>query len=324
MPVPLGGVLLCGALLCGVLLPSGCAKRGPATWQGYLEAEFVQVAAPLPGRLETLSVAKGQRVEAGAALFALESVAERAALEEARGALRAAEAQLADLEKGARPSERAAIESQLAEARIRADMAALELSRQRQLLGAAAISQDDFDRSRHASEAATAAVAQIKAHLETAKLGGRADAVASARAQAASARATVDRAEWHAAQMAQAAPRGGLVFDTLYREGEYVAAGRPVVALLPPEFLKARFFVPEAALASVKPGGRVRVSASGPGAPWEARVSYVSPTPEYTPPVLYNRENRTKLVFMVEAVFAGDVARSLHPGQPVDVSPAEP
>ncbi len=315
----------CGmsVLLSGVLLLSGCAKRDTGTWQGYLEAEFVQVGAPLPGRLEALPVAKGQRVEAGAALFALESVAERAALEEARGALRSAEARLADLEKGARPSEIAAIESQLAEARARADMAALDLSRQRQLLGATVISQDDYDRSRHASEAAAAAVAQIEANLETAKLGGRADAVASARAQAASARAAVDRAEWNASQMAQAAPRGGLVFDTLYREGEYVAAGRPVVVLLPPEFLKARFFVPEAALASVKSGGKVRVTVSGPGAPLEARVSYVSPSPEYTPPVLYNRENRAKLVFMVEAVFAGGAARDLHPGQPVDVRPAE-
>jgi HlyD family secretion protein len=315
-----GGIFV---LLFGVLLLAGCARRGTGTWQGYLEAEFVQVGAPLPGRLVTLAVTKGRRVEAGEALFALESVAERAALAEAWGALRSAEARLADLEKGARPSEVAAVEAQLAEARARADMAALELSRQQQLLGAAVISLDDYDRSRHASAAAAAAVAQFEANLETARLGGRADAVAAARAQAASARAAVDRAEWNAAQRAQAAPRGGLVFDTLYREGEYVAAGRPVVVLLPPEFLKVRFFVPEAALASVKSGGRVKVIVSGPGAALEARVSYVSPSPEYTPPVLYNRENRAKLVFMVEVVFDGEAARDLHPGQPVEVRPVE-
>ncbi|MDR2675852.1 MAG: HlyD family efflux transporter periplasmic adaptor subunit [Opitutaceae bacterium] len=310
-------------LFLGALPPSGCAKRDTGAWQGYLEAEFVQVGAPLPGRLETLSVAKGRRVEAGAALFALESVAERAALEEARGALRSAEARLADLGKGARPSEIAAIESQLAEAKARADMAALDLSRQQQLLAATVISQDDYDRSRHASAAAAAAVAQIEANLATARLGGRADALAAARAEAVSARAAVDRAQWNASQMAQTAPRAGLVFDTLYREGEYVPAGRPVVVLLPPEFLKARFFVPEPALAALKPGAAVRVHMDGQAAPLEARVSHVSPSPEYTPPVLYNRENRAKLVFMVEAVFSGEAARDLHPGQPVDVRPAE-
>jgi HlyD family secretion protein len=52
-------------------------------------------------------------------------------------------------------------------------------------------------------------------------------------------------------------------------------------------------------------------------------VSYLSPKPEYTPPVLYNRENRAKLVFMIEAVFDPGAARDLHPGQPVEVAPVK-
>ncbi|MES1167427.1 MAG: HlyD family secretion protein, partial [Pseudomonadota bacterium] len=112
-------------------------------------------------------------------------------------------------------------------------------------------------------------------------------------------------------------------YDTLYREGEFVAAGNPVVALLPPGNLKVRFFVPETDFAALKAGDRVTVSVTGRSAPLAGRVSYLSPQPEFTPPVLYNRDNRSKLVFMVEAVFEADAARDLHPGQPADVTLAK-
>jgi HlyD family secretion protein len=53
--------------------------------------------------------------------------------------------------------------------------------------------------------------------------------------------------------------------------------------------------------------------------PFVGKVSFISPQAEYTPPVIYSQENRSKLVFMIEAVFDPDVAAKLHPGQPVDV-----
>jgi HlyD family secretion protein len=95
-----------------------------------------------------------------------------------------------------------------------------------------------------------------------------------------------------------------------------------VVSLLPPENLKVRFFVPEADFAGLKPGDRLRVAITGHAAPLEARVNYLSPRPEYTPPILYNRDNRAKLVFMVEAALDAQAARDLNPGQPVDVTRA--
>jgi HlyD family secretion protein len=68
----------------------------------------------------------------------------------------------------------------------------------------------------------------------------------------------------------------------------------------------------------------VRININGRSAPLAARISYLSPQPEYTPPILYNRENRAKLVFMIEAVFNDPAgARDLHPGQPVDVALAK-
>ena len=120
-------------------------------------------------------------------------------------------------------------------------------------------------------------------------------------------------------QVDPAALRAALVYDTLYREGEFVAAGLPVLALLPPENIKVRFYVSDSDFAALKAGDTVRVALTG-HAPLAARISYLSPKPEYTPPVLYNRENRAKLVWLVEAVFTDpSVTRDLHPGQPVDV-----
>lgn len=306
-------------LILTALALTGCRPRNASAWQGYLEGEFVHVAAPIPGRLEQLAVQKGARVDAGAELFRLEQGAELAAFREAAERFRSAQARLADLRKGQRPSELAALEARLAQARIVAELSGLELGRATKLRETAVLSDEDYDRVRLAHEANTTLVAETAAGLATAQLGARADAIAAGEAEAAAAQAAIDRASWSVAQKSQSAQHAGLVYDTLYREGEYVAAGVPVVTLLPPENIKVRFFVPEAEFGALKAGDPVHVALTGRPAPLAARVVYLSPQPEYTPPVLYNRENRSKLVFLVEAVFAPDLARDLHPGQPVEV-----
>ena len=92
---------------------AGCQRQKPAGWQGYLEAEFVQVGAPLAGRLDRLWVEKGGRVQAGARLFTLEHASELAAQREAADRLRSSQARLEDLKKGLRPSELDALAARL-------------------------------------------------------------------------------------------------------------------------------------------------------------------------------------------------------------------
>ena len=120
-------------------------------------------------------------------------------------------------------------------------------------------------------------------------------------------------------QRKQSAPQDGLVFDTLYRQGEWVAADRPVVALLPPQNVKLRVFVPETQVGAIKLSQSVHVTVDGVGGSRVGKVSFISPQAEYTPPVIYSQESRGKLVFLVEAVFDPETAAQLHPGQPVDV-----
>jgi HlyD family secretion protein len=108
--------------------------------------------------------------------------------------------------------------------------------------------------------------------------------------------------------------------DTLYVQGEWVNAGAPVVSVLPPANLKVKFYVPEPRVGSVKVGQRIQVSCDGCGNAIGATVSFVAPQAEFTPPVIYSRESRAKLVFLVEARPAPEDAARLHPGQPVDVT----
>lgn len=131
--------------------------------------------------------------------------------------------------------------------------------------------------------------------------------------------AALAKANWSFEQKEQFAPTNAFVQDTLYRVGEWVAAGSPIVQLLPPANLKVRFFVPETALPKIKPGQTVRVIFDGGKRDYPATVNYLSTQAEFTPPVIYSQENRAKLVYMVEAKFSPADAADLRPGQPVDV-----
>ena len=239
---------------------------------------------------------------------------------EAADRLRSVQARVEDLKKGSRPSELATIEARLEQARAAAELSQRELDRQTALFKSGAIAASDIDRARLTHERNSRGVEEATTQLTTARLGGRTDAIAAAEAEVAAATAAKERADWAVAQKTQTAPHAARVYDTLFREGEFVAAGAPIVALLPPENLKVRFFVPEPDFATLKMGARVRVSFSGRPTPLEARVNYLSSRPEYTPPVLYNRDNRAKLVFMVEAAIDRAATRDLNPGQPVDVT----
>ncbi len=138
-------------------------------------------------------------------------------------------------------------------------------------------------------------------------------------AQVAAQIAALDKARWSFDQKQQFAPTNALVQDTLYRVGEWVAAGNPVIELLPPGNIKVRFFVPQAALPRIKPGQTVSVTFDGGQHSYSATVNYISTQAEFTPPVIYSQENRAKLVFMIEAKFSPADAADLRPGQPVDV-----
>ena len=297
----------------------GCSQNSTGSFQGYIEGEYVYVAAPLAGALTHLAVARGDAVKAGQLLFELERQSETAALAQAEKNLAQAQSQLDDLTKGKRPTEIASLTAQLARAQADLKLSAAQLARREQLGGSAVVSKEELDQARAQKDASQAQVSQLTADLATAKLGGRDDAIRAAQAAVESQRAARDKAQWAFDQKQQFAAAAAQVHDTLYRQGEFVTAGNPVVALLPPENLKVRFFVPQEKLAAVKIGGNVSVKPDGAAHPFTATVNYIATQAEYTPPVIYSRETRANLVFMIEAKFSPADAAELRPGQPVDV-----
>ncbi len=308
---------LCFLLL--FLFISSCSETPTDYFQGYVEGEYVLVASPLAGRLESLPVSRGQSVPRGEPLFVLEHAREQAAVSEAEQGVARAENILADLGKGKRPSEISAIEARLQQARTSYDLSRDEFERRQSLFRTDSLPKEEFDRSRTEMERNASLVAEVNAELETARLAARSDLLDAARSDLDAAKARLQQVRWQLDQKSQAAPAAGLVFDTFFREGEFVPAAYPVVSLLPPLNIKIRFFVPEDLLGGLAVGKKVTVSLDGRPAPLQAEITYISPRAEYTPPVIYSRQTRAKLVFMIEAVPDTETAAALHPGQPVDV-----
>ncbi len=300
-------------------LLAGCGAKSEPGWSGYAEGDYVYVASPLGGSLETLAVRRGQSVARGAPLFGLESESEKAGREEAAARLAAAQAQAHDTQKGRRPEEQAVTAAQLAQARAEAERAAREDARQRELLAQGFIAPARADEARAAADAARQRVAEMTAALRVTQLPAREDERAAAQASAVAAQQALRQSEWRTQQKQQRAPTDALVADTFFRIGEWVQPGQPVVALLPPGQTRARFFVPEAELATLAIGQAVTIHCDGCGAPMAARIDFIATQAEYTPPVIYSNSQRSRLVFMVEARPDPKDGARLKPGQPVDV-----
>lgn len=112
-------------------------------------------------------------------------------------------------------------------------------------------------------------------------------------------------------------PVAGSVQQIYYRAGELVPAGKPIVAILPPANLKVRFFVNEATLPKLKFGDPVFIRCDGCAPDIGAKISFISRTSEFTPPVIYSVDERSKLVFLIEA--RPERPEQLRVGQPVSV-----
>jgi len=291
---------------------AACSKPPAEGYAGYAEGDYVRLSAPVAGTLTRLHLQRGDRVAAAAPAFVLEQDSERAAREEAESRLRAAQQQLLNLQQGKRPDELAAVRAQLAQAQAALALSNAELARTTKLVAEQFNSPATLDQARSKVASDQAHVSELAAQLRVANLGARAPEIAAAAQEVKAAQAQLAQAEWRVAQKTQRVPDSAAaadVVDVLYREGEYVPLGD----------IKARFFVPQAVVGSLRVGQAVSLRCDGCGAPIAARLSFVAREAEFTSPLIYSRENRAALVFMVEARPEPADARRLHPGQPLEV-----
>lgn len=237
--------------LAAALLLSACSEGTENEFQGWVEADLIFVSPDEQGRVETMMVREGDKVEKSTPLFTLDSDLQRADL--------------------------AVAEATLFNARQAFDRA-------QQLLKTAAGTQRDFDVAQAAYRQADAQVAAAKTRLDRRKL---------------------------------ASPVAGVIHQIYFRPGETVPASRPIMAVLPPGNIKVRFFVPERLLPRISIGDEVRVMCDGCPNNVTAPITFISRNAEFTPPVIFSQEERSKLVYLVEARPAQ--TDSLRVGQPVSV-----
>ena len=306
--------------LVALLLLAGCGDRaGNKILHGYVDADYVLVGAEATGRLTTLSVKRGDPVTAGAVLFTLDDRDEAAALAEANAQLAQAKASLADLQTGKRPEEIRVLDAQLADAEASLVVAQKTYQRNRDLSTRAVVAVAALDQSKADLDSAAARVRVAQENRTVANLPARPDQIAAAEQQVAALAAAVTAAETKLARRTQSATASGRIEEIYYQVGELVPAGQAVASLLPVDARKILFYVPEAARSGVQPGQRVGLSCDGCAEGLVATVSSIATEAEFTPPVIYSKESRAKLVYRVEARPEGD-AQKLDPGQPVDVT----
>jgi HlyD family secretion protein len=293
---------------------------GQANYLGYIEGETVLIAPPLAGRLAVRAVAPGGTVRKGDPLFSLDTTAAKAEVERNEAAVAAAKARLANLLTGKRDPELEVIRAQRREAEAAFEMARKELKRATMLTGSGVAAAQRLDQAQATVAQLEARIAQFGAAEQSARMAARDAEIAAARAAIGEAKAGLAIARQKLVDLAPVAPVAGTVDETFYDAGEWVGAGQPVVALLAPDDITLLFFVTEGALATTRPGTRVRFHCDGCGEAKQATITHVAAEPEFTPPVIYSQTARAKLVFRVEARPDG-FDPLLRPGLPVEVEP---
>jgi HlyD family secretion protein len=294
----------------------------PIAWQGYAEADFVKVGPTQPGLLTAVHVARGERVVKGQPLFEQDPADDKAAVDQARRLLQQARDQLANLLSPAKSSEIEQAKANLRDAEAARDRAQQDLGRSSSLLKSGSATQQVVDQEETALRSAEAKVAAATAALATANAAmGRPAEIEAQKSLVDSLEAALKQAEWRLDQRSVAAPDAGVVADVIAFPGETLAAGAPVVSLLPPQNIFVRFFIPEPELARVHVGDRVAFSCDDCPKDLGGAVSYISPQAEYTPPFIYSEQTRSKFVFLAEARPSPTQATLLNPGQPVTARP---
>lgn len=310
------------SILCSIpfaaSLFSACAGPAPLA-VGYVEGDYVQLAPIEVAQVEAVSVRRGDRVEAGKPVVTLESGDARIAVTQAEAALAQAEAQLADLKIGKRPDEIAALEAAVRSSQAQADDAQRSLTRTQDLARRSIATQAQLDDATTKLEVAQAAFGQATANLAVGRLPARSEVIKAAEKQVEQARSALGQAEWRLSKRTLTAPAAGRIDDVIRNAGDTAGPSSPVLSVLPDGAVKLTLFIPESAFSSVHVGTRLAVRCDGCADGLTAKVSYVSPDPEFTPPVIYSLENRQKLVYLVEAR-PEDANSALQPGQIVDVA----
>lgn len=302
-------------ILTGLLV--GC-HRSDRHYQGYVESDTIYLSGPFSGILKHRYVHRGEVVKRGQLLFEIDPDPESFKLIQANAALAQGEQYLLDLKKSRRPPEIAAIKAQIEQVEAEISLATQRLKRNQTLFNKKVIAPDTLDAASENLKERLALKMQLEANLALSMLGARDNQIDAQVDANKGLDAAKDLAEWSVAQKKIFAPQDGYIFDTYYREGEYVAAAAPVASLLSKQDIYIEFFVPLRDLHDLTIGKKITYTYLQGKVIFHAVIGYVSPKAEYLPPLVFSNDNSDKLVFRIKAKILEQ--NDLFPGEPVTVN----
>lgn len=311
------------ALLCLLIINSlalcSCKPEKTNTYQGYVEGRFTYVSSQVNGTLAEIKVHRGNPVKKGQLLFKLNPNPELYNEKEATAALTSAKASLKNLLTGKRKPALDAIAAQEKQTIAKIKYAKKTLQRYERLMKQGFLSKSQYDEALSNLHDLEQQLEQFRSNLSEAKLSARNQEIQAAKAKVKQEQALLETAQWQLSEKSISSPASGIIFNTFYRIGNNVEAFQPVLSMLTPHNVFVIFFVPEKTLAHIKLGEPVQISSSDHSEQLTAKISFISPQAEYTPPVIYSRQRMDKLVYRVEAKPSLTQALLFHPGQPVTV-----
>lgn len=302
------------------LLLVGCSDTSQRTYLGYIDGKYVYLSSSVAGVLIKRLVQRGDQVKEGQKLYQLDPNPQQSQLQQAEAEYERSRQNLQNLILGQRETIQDEIVAQQRQAQADLTLSKQQLKRYRQLYKEGAVGQAELDQRIATFQANSERVKQLAANLAEAKLGARKNLILAQESDVQATQAKVKELRWELSQKTMYANKSGLVFDTFYREGEFVPTGQAVLALLPPQNIRLKFFVPEATVSQLKIGESVTFTCDGCRGIGKAKIYYISPQAEYTPPVIYSRDTREKLVYRIEADMPDAEAVHYHPGQPIEVT----
>lgn len=297
---------------------SGCREDSPKSYQGYVEGDFVYISSESLAKIKNILVERGQNVVAGQELVILDDEVEKNQHEIARKNMTSEISALNDLSKGQRSTELAVTAAQISQAKHDAEVAVSKLSRYQKLKESGYVSDFEIEQVKADKNLKQARVRELTAQLESQKLPSRIDKIDAQKAKAVASRLKLEQSQIELNKRLLRSVGAAEVFDVIYHEGEVVSPGTPIISLLPEDALKIRFFVHSTQLHNIEPGKHIKVMVPGGESPILARVKFISPKAEYTPPVIYSNAHNERMVFMVEAV-PQHPEKKLRLGQSVEV-----
>jgi HlyD family secretion protein len=308
------------ALLLLPLLTLACGHRQEAVIaQGTIEVEETDIVPTVRGRISRLWVEEGQTVHAGDTVATLASATLPDDLREREARVARAEAEVRDIERGARREEIARARAELRSAEAEDVRAAKELERMEALEADHVVSRQDGDNARAAAADARASRDAKEQSLRLLEEGATREAREAARARLAEARAFLAQGQATRGELVLTAAVDGVVLPHYYRVGEVVEAGDPLMTTADVARPWVRVYVNQRDVPALRIGGTAQALLDGaPNRPIAGRIIAINHEAEYTPRVALTEEERSDLMFGVKIALstAGGSPRA---GLPVTV-----